>query len=204
MRTGRPSRVNVDRYPGGKIKPEHAEPRKETEAEILGAALFQRAKLGATLEDVKDSTWTEDPLYMMRRWAWLAKMDSEGLSADQFAALKLYCAARGRAYRAQGLPAGFPACVMRDMASEGPAAWNDNHIMDDERVYELRREFNAARAALLEHADRGVNWVRLLDSLAKSEKAGFENEYHWRKMLPEIRSAANVLVRYYGLVGKGG
>ena len=188
------------RYPSGDRIEEIRQPRKETEEQLLSVAFFQRGRLGATMKDVRDAIWTRDPLYMMRRWSLIANTDSEGLSRIQFEALKLFMAARGKAHWAQGFKPAFPVCVMWDVAFGG---FSMSDPLDDERVIELRREYNGARSLLLEYAGRGVEWCRLLDSLSMSEKAGADHEGYWRRMLPEVRSAANVLVRHYGLDRRG-
>jgi len=190
--------VNISpkhRYPSGEIVKDQQEP-KETEADKWGLALFQRSKLGATKDNFKDQRWG-DPLGLMRLWATEAFNSSEGLSRVQFDAIKLYCAGRGRSHWAQGFEVRTPRCVGFDMVSYGgrPASFEP----DEETIAELRSAHNAARSALLEYQGRGVAWLKLLDQLANSERDKPEDERHWRTMLGEVRSAANVLARHYGM-----
>lgn len=184
------------RYPSGEIVKEQQKPR-ETDAEKLALALWQRSKLGATQDNFLDQRWG-DPLGLMRLWATEAFESSEGLSQMQFDAVKLYCVGLGRSRWAQGYEVRTPRCVGFDMVSTG--SYPSSFEPDEETIAELRAAHNSARSALLEYQGRGVAWLRLLDQIGNSERDKPEDEPYWRSMLGEVRSAANVLARHYGML----
>lgn len=195
MRTGRPARVNVNRYPSGEIVKAEQKPR-ETEEQILGIAKWQRTRhLGATEQDYRDQKWS-GPLGWMRQWAVQGKDDSLGLSALQYDALTIYIKERTRSYKAQGFKAPFPKSISMEMVASG---FESGPSLDDEEIYKLRRVHNAAKSRLLEYPD-GPVWVRLIEKLCRDEGEGHE----WLRDVGTIRQAANVLVHYYQLTGRRG
>ena len=63
---------------------------------------------------------------------------------------------------------------------------------DDDEVFRRMREYNGARSALLEYAGRGVEYVRVVEGLARDETQAPHK-------MGTAREAANILVRYFGM-----
>lgn len=177
------------RYPSGQIIEADTTPRKETPEEAMAIARWQREKLGATPENFRAHEWGSW-VGRMRAWAVIAQSDSEGLSRPQYDALTAFINARHRARMAQGYPADTTRSPSVEMVSFGIPLGME---MDEEEVMRLVRAWNGAKSALLEYLDRGKAWIQLLEKLAREEG----DEPLWRASLGEVRSAANVLVRYY-------
>lgn len=161
----------------------------ETVAQIKATVINQRVKMwGATLDNANDQHWT-CPLGQWRMQAKVARCDGEGLSAVQYEALKRYITVRHLDRVARGMPSEMPKSISGEMVS---GSGGIGYEYDDEEVYRRSREYNGARSALLEYAGRGVEYVRVVESLARDEAQE-------RKALGIAREAANVLARYWGM-----
>lgn len=185
------------RYPSGEIVKDMQEPRKETAEQVRAVVRNQRMKRGATQDNYTDQRWG-DPLGMMRLWATDAFAASEGLSRQQFDAIKLYCVVRGKAMWAEGWNHKFPRCVGFDLVVSG---FSFSREPEHDEIVALKAEYESARSSLREYQHRGVQWLRFVDQLANSEHDRPEDERYWRSALGEVRSAANVLARHFGLMG---
>lgn len=179
------------RHPSGQIIDADTAPKKETMEQILSVAKWQRERLGATEDNYRAQEWGSN-LGQMRAWAITSHSASEGLSRQQHSALETYIIDRHRARLAEGFPRDTTKAMAIDDTPMG--GYSEERLSDDD-VYRLRAIHNSARSALLQHAGAGTQWVKLVDMLARDENSP---EY-WRMMLGEVRSAANVLVRHYGL-----
>lgn len=180
----------IPRYPCGKVHKDHAKPREETAEQVLSLARWQREKLGATAETFRAQGW-ESPLGQMRLWAILAD-PGHGLSQHQHMALQRYIQERHLSRWAMGLGPEHPKSIAMEMVAQGLSLKDDP---DEETVMKLRRNHNAAKSVLLQYQDRGVQWVSMLDKLARDEG----DHPFWRAALGEVRGAANVLVRFYDI-----
>lgn len=177
------------RYPSGDRVEGERSARKETVEQVLSVARWQREKLGATQDNYRAHEWGS-ALGRMRAWAVIAKADSEGLSRQQYDALTSFVVARHRARSAMGYPSETTRSPSVEMVSFGLPSAVD---VDEDAAVRLERAYNGAKSALLDYADRGAAWVALLERLARDECG----DDFWRSALGEVRSAANVLVRYY-------
>lgn len=178
------------RYPSGDHIIAQREPRRETPHEARSVVRAQREKLGATEKTYTDQKW-ESPLGLMRQWAVDARSISFGLSMEQHAALIEYVRGRHLARWAKGYGPEHPKSLGIDTIG-GKSLAEDP---DDETITRLTRAHNGARSAILEYQGRGVEWLKLLDKLARDE----HGEAYWKPLLGEVRSAANILVRHYRL-----
>ena len=177
------------RYPSGDHIEAVREPRKETMEQILSVARSQRMKAGATADNYRAHEWGS-VVGKLRAWAVTAKQDSEGLSRQQYDALTAYILARHRARVAAGYPPETTRSPSIEMVSFGIPLTSE---LSDEEVHRLERAWNGAKSALLEYMGRGTQWITLLEKLARDEGT----DDFWRSSLGEVRSAANILVRYY-------
>jgi len=186
---GRKRKTDVERYPGGRIAKADRGDNGETVEQIKSTVVAQRIKhLGATSENASDQQW-ESPLGQWRMQAWVARCDSEGISAIQYEALKRYITVRHLSRVADGYGNENPKSISGELIS---GSGGIGFEYDDEEVFRRRREFNGARRALLDYAGRGVEYVRVVDSLAQDKKQHPHN-------LGTAREAANILVRYFGM-----
>ncbi len=186
-KAGRKPRQNVNRYPhdGSIVRAE----RGETEAEVMATAMMQRLKAGATPDNFRAHEW-ECPLGQLRMRAKVANDDGEGLSAKQYDAIKRYILAR-HIYRAsQGFPVEHPKSIAAELVSKGIDV--SRAPEDDETTMRKRAAYASARSALLADPSRGAGWCRLVDAMATDMHIG-------RGELGELRMAANVLARHFGL-----
>ena len=183
---GRKRKTDVERYPGGRIAKVD---RGETVEQIKSTVIAQRVKMwGATLDDASDQHWT-CPLGQWRMQAKQARDDSQGLSAVQYEAIKRYVTVRHLNRVAQGYGTEHPKSISGEMVS---GSGGIGFEYDDDEVFRRAREYNGARSALLEYAGRGVEYVRVVEGLARDETQ------HPHK-LGTAREAANILVRYFGM-----
>ena len=202
--TKRPSATisALPRYECGEIYKELQEPKEGSPEKTFAAAMFQRKKYGATIKTVCDPIFSDHTLLTMRRWALDAMTDSEGISAIQYQALYLYCSTLGQFLRATGVNVGRVKSPDYIFAGRGGGESCAKEV-DPERIDELEREWRSARSALLSYPPNGGSWLSAVNDLAAQNYHGREYEGYWRKKLPEVRSAANVLVRHYGLDRRG-
>lgn len=184
------------RYPSGQIVEADTTPRI-TEAQKWEVALFQRMKLGATLDNFRDQLWSY-PLGMMRQWAIDAKCDAEGISAIQFSAINRYVTLRNRYLRASEAPRENAASPSMIMVSSGSI--KGSYESDEDQDVKDEREYAGARSAVLSYGQSGVEWVSVLGQIARDEDSGHENQDIWRSRLPAVRCAANVLARHFGMM----
>ena len=183
---GRKRKTDVERYPGGRIAKVD---RGETVEQIKSTVIAQRVKMwGATLDDASDQHWT-CPLGQWRMQAKQARDDSQGLSAVQYEAIKRYVTVRHLNRVAQGYGNEHPKSISGEMVS---GSGGIGFEYDNDEVFRRLREYNGARSALLEYAGRGVEYVRVVEGLARDETQ------HPHK-LGTAREAANILVRYFGM-----
>ena len=183
---GRKRKTDVERYPGGRIVKAD---RGETVDQIKSTVIAQRVKMwGATLDDASDQHWA-CPLGQWRMQAKQARDDSQGLSAVQYEAIKRYVTVRHLNRVAQGYGTEHPKSISGEMVS---GSGGIGFEYDDDEVFRRAREYNGARSALLEYAGRGVEYVRVVEGLARDEVQ------HPHK-LGTAREAANILVRYFGM-----
>ena len=188
-RAGRKRKENVERYPGGRIAKADRGDAGETVAQIKATAVSQRIRMwGATLENANDQHWT-CPLGQWRMQAKVSRDDAQGLSAVQYEALKRYILTRHRHRIAQGYPAEAPKSISGEMVA-GSGGIGYEH--DDEEVFRRSRDYNGAKSALLEYAGRGVEYVRIVESLARDEQQD-------RHALGTAREAANILAKWWGM-----
>jgi hypothetical protein len=183
---GRKRKTDVERYPGGRIAKAD---RGETVDQIKSTVIAQRVKMwGATIENASDQQWV-CPLGQWRMQAKQARDDSQGLSAVQYEAIKRYVTVRHLNRVAQGYGTEHPKSISGEMVS---GSGGIGFEYDDDEVFRRMREYNGARSALLEYAGRGVEYVRVVEGLARDETQ------HPHK-LGTAREAANILVRYFGM-----
>lgn len=183
----RPRKTGKQRYKDGSIVKAQREPI-ETEGDVLSVVRWQRERMGATGENYRDQRFN-CPLGWMRLWAIEARDNSAGISEQQYQALSLYIKRRSLARWAEGFGPEHPKAMNMD-AIGGKSL---SAPPDDQLVYKLRSDHNGDKAALLEHAEQGVSWVRMLNALARDEgSAAF-----WRGALGNVRMAGNVLARLY-------
>jgi hypothetical protein len=183
---GRKRKTDVERYPGGRIAKAD---RGETVEQIKSTVIAQRVKMwGATIENASDQQWV-CPLGQWRMQAKQARDDSQGLSAVQYEAIKRYVTVRHLNRVAQGYGTEHPKSISGEMVS---GSGGIGFEYDDDEVFRRAREYNGARSALLEYAGRGVEYVRVVEGLARDETQ------HPHK-LGTAREAANILVRYFGM-----
>ena len=188
-RAGRKRKENVERYPGGRIVMADRGDGGETVAQIRATAVSQRVRMwGASLESANDQLW-ECPLGRWRMQAKVARDDSAGLSDVQYRALREYILARYLNRVAQGFPAEMPKSISGEMVSGSGGSGRE---YEDDEVFRRRRNYNGAKSVLLEYAGRGVEYVRVVESLSRDE----DQHPH---SLGTAREAANILVRYYGM-----
>jgi len=186
---GRKRKTDVERYPGGRIVKADRGDTGETVAQIKAVAINQRIRLwGASLENANHQEWS-CPLGQWRMQAMVTKDDSQGLSAVQYEAIKAYIKARHLNRVAQGYGNEHPKSISGEMVS---GSGGIGFEYDDEEVFRRSRNYNGARSALLEYAGRGVEYVRVVESLARDENQHPHN-------LGTAREAANILVRYFGM-----
>jgi hypothetical protein len=186
---GRKRKTDVERYPGGRIAKADRGDRGETVEQIKSTVVAQRVKMwGATIEDASDQQWA-CPLGQWRMQAKQARDDSQGLSAVQYEAIKRYVTVRHLNRVAQGYGTEHPKSISGEMVS---GSGGIGFEYDDDEVFRRMREYNGARSALLEYAGRGVEYVRVVEGLARDETQ------HPHK-LGTAREAANILVRYFGM-----
>jgi hypothetical protein len=185
-RTGRKRRTDVERMPGGRIAKSD---RGETVEQIKSTVIAQRIKMwGATLENANDQQWV-CPLGQWRMHAKQARDDSQGLSAVQYEAIKRYVTVRHLNRVAQGYSNENPKSISGEMVSGSGGVGFE---YDDDEVFRRLREYNGARSALLEYAGRGVEYVRVVDGLARDKTQAPRD-------LGIAREAANILRRYFGM-----
>lgn len=177
-----PKKKPGERYPSGDLKPAAAEKL------ALEVGKWQRMKMGATEANWRDQEWSS-PLGQLRMRAKVANADAEGLSQEQYLALKRYVMARHRHRMAQGYPPESPKSIAGELVAGGGGSGPD---MDDEAVYALRRDYNGARSALLEYAGRGVEYTNVCDDLARDDETAINR-------LGVAREAANILRRWWGM-----
>jgi hypothetical protein len=188
-RAGRKRKTDVERYPGGRIVKADRGDNGETVEQIKSTVIAQRVKMwGATIEDASDQQWV-CPLGQWRMQAKQARDDSQGLSAVQYEAIKRYVTVRHLNRVAQGYGTEHPKSISGEMVS---GSGGIGFEYDDDEVFRRAREYNGARSALLEYAGRGVEYVRVVESLARDESQHPHN-------LGTAREAANILVRYFGM-----
>jgi len=188
-RAGRKPKTDVERYPGGRIVKADRGDRGETVEQIKSTVIAQRIKMwGASLENASDQQWA-CPLGQWRMQAKQARDDSQGLSAVQYEAIKRYVTVRHLNRVAQGYGTEHPKSISGEMVS---GSGGIGFEYDDDEVFRRMREYNGARSALLEYAGRGVEYVRVVEGLARDETQ------HPHK-LGTAREAANILVRYFGM-----
>jgi len=186
---GRKRKTDVERYPGGRIAKADRGDRGETVEQIKSTVVAQRVKMwGASLENASDQQWA-CPLGQWRMQAKQARDDSQGLSAVQYEAIKRYVTVRHLNRVAQGYGTEHPKSISGEMVS---GSGGIGFEYDDDEVFRRMREYNGARSALLEYAGRGVEYVRVVEGLARDETQ------HPHK-LGTAREAANILVRYFGM-----
>ena len=183
---GRKRKPDVERYPGGRIAKVD---RGETVEQIKSTVIAQRVKMwGATIENASDQQWV-CPLGQWRMQAKQARDDSQGLSAVQYEAIKRYVTVRHLNRVAQGYGTEHPKSISGEMVS---GSGGIGFEYDDDEVFRRAREYNGARSALLEYAGRGVEYVRVVEGLARDETQAPHK-------LGTAREAANILVRYFGM-----
>jgi len=186
---GRKRKTDVERYPGGRIAKADRGDNGETVDQIKSTVVAQRVKMwGASLENASDQQWA-CPLGQWRMQAKQARDDSQGLSAVQYEAIKRYVTVRHLNRVAQGYGTEHPKSISGEMVS---GSGGIGFEYDDDEVFRRMREYNGARSALLEYAGRGVEYVRVVEGLARDETQ------HPHK-LGTAREAANILVRYFGM-----
>jgi hypothetical protein len=186
---GRKRKTDVERYPGGRIAKADRGDTGETVDQIKSTVVAQRVKMwGASLENASDQQWA-CPLGQWRMQAKQARDDSQGLSAVQYEAIKRYVTVRHLNRVAQGYGTEHPKSISGEMVS---GSGGIGFEYDDDEVFKRLREYNGARSALLEYAGRGVEYVRVVEGLARDETQ------HPHK-LGTAREAANILVRYFGM-----
>jgi hypothetical protein len=186
---GRKRKTDVERYPGGRIAKADRGDTGETVDQIKSTVIAQRVKMwGASLENASDQQWA-CPLGQWRMQAKQARDDSQGLSAVQYEAIKRYVTVRHLNRVAQGYGTEHPKSISGEMVS---GSGGIGFEYDDDEVFRRMREYNGARSALLEYAGRGVEYVRVVEGLARDETQ------HPHK-LGTAREAANILVRYFGM-----
>jgi hypothetical protein len=186
---GRKRKTDVERYPGGRIAKADRGDTGETVEQIKSTVVAQRVKMwGASLENASDQQWV-CPLGQWRMQAKQARDDSQGLSAVQYEAIKRYVTVRHLNRVAQGYSTEHPKSISGEMVS---GSGGIGFEYDDDEVFRRMREYNGARSALLEYAGRGVEYVRVVEGLARDETQ------HPHK-LGTAREAANILVRYFGM-----
>jgi hypothetical protein len=186
---GRKRKTDVERYPGGRIVKADRGDTGETVAQIKAIAISQRVKMwGASLDNANDQHWS-CPLGQWRMQAKVTSDDSQGLSAVQYEAIKRYVKARHLNRVAQGYGNEHPKSISGEMVS---GSGGIGFEYDDDEVFRRARDYNGARSALLEYAGRGVEYVRVVESLARDESQHPHN-------LGTAREAANILVRYFGM-----
>jgi len=186
---GRKRKTDVERYPGGRIAKADRGDTGETVDQIKSTVIAQRVKMwGATLDNASDQQWA-CPLGQWRMQAKQARDDSQGLSAVQYEAIKRYVTVRHLNRVAQGYGTEHPKSISGEMVS---GSGGIGFEYDDDEVFRRMREYNGARSALLEYAGRGVEYVRVVEGLARDETQ------HPHK-LGTAREAANILVRYFGM-----
>jgi hypothetical protein len=186
---GRKRKTDVERYPGGRIAKADRGDTGETVEQIKSTVVAQRVKMwGASLENASDQQWA-CPLGQWRMQAKQARDDSQGLSAVQYEAIKRYVTVRHLNRVAQGYGTEHPKSISGEMVS---GSGGIGFQYDDDEVFRRMREYNGARSALLEYAGRGVEYVRVVEGLARDETQ------HPHK-LGTAREAANILVRYFGM-----
>jgi len=186
---GRKRKTDVERYPGGRIAKADRGDTGETVEQIKAVAVNQRVKMwGASLENASDQQWA-CPLGQWRMQAKQARDDSQGLSAVQYEAIKRYVTVRHLNRVAQGYGTEHPKSISGEMVS---GSGGIGFEYDDDEVFRRMRDYNGARSALLEYAGRGVEYVRVVEGLARDETQ------HPHK-LGTAREAANILVRYFGM-----
>ena len=188
-RSGRKRKPNVTRYPSGRIAKADRGDNGETAAQIRAVAISQRVRhFGASPDNATDQLWA-CPLGQWRMWAKAALDDSHGLSDIQYEALKRYILTRHRHRIAQGYSREHPKSISGEMVA-GSGGIGYEH--DDDEVFRRAREYNGARSALLEYAGRGVEYVRVVEALARDELQPPRN-------LGVAREAANILARHFGM-----
>jgi hypothetical protein len=186
---GRKRKTDVERYPGGRIAKADRGDRGETVEQIKAVAVNQRIKMwGASLENANHQEWC-CPLGQWRMQAMVPKDDSQGLSAVQYEAIKQYVKVRHLNRVAQGYGTEHPKSISGEMVS---GSGGIGFEYDDDEVFRRMREYNGARSALLEYAGRGVEYVRVVEGLARDETQHPHS-------LGTAREAANILVRYFGM-----
>jgi hypothetical protein len=186
---GRKRKTNVERYPGGRIAKADRGDTGETVEQIKSTVIAQRVKMwGATLDNASDQQWA-CPLGQWRMQAKQARDDSQGLSAVQYEAIKRYVTVRHLNRVAQGYGTEHPKSISGEMVS---GSGGIGFEYDDDEVFRRMREYNGARSALLEYAGRGVEYVRVVEGLARDETQHPHS-------LGTAREAANILVRYFGM-----
>jgi hypothetical protein len=186
---GRKRKTDVERYPGGRIAKADRGDTGETVEQIKSTVVAQRVKMwGASLENASDQQWA-CPLGQWRMQAKQARDDSQGLSAVQYEAIKRYVTVRHLNRVAQGYGTEHPKSISGEMVS---GSGGIGFEYDDDEVFRRMRDYNGARSALLEYAGRGVEYVRVVEGLARDETQ------HPHK-LGTAREAANILVRYFGM-----
>jgi hypothetical protein len=186
---GRKRKTDVERMPGGRIAKADRGDNGETVDQIKSTVVAQRVKMwGATLDNASDQQWV-CPLGQWRMQAKQARDDSQGLSAVQYEAIKRYVTVRHLNRVAQGYGTEHPKSISGEMVS---GSGGIGFEYDDDEVFRRMREYNGARSALLEYAGRGVEYVRVVEGLARDETQAPRN-------LGTAREAANILVRYFGM-----
>jgi hypothetical protein len=186
---GRKRKTDVERYPGGRIAKADRGDTGETVEQIKSTVVAQRVKMwGASLENASDQQWA-CPLGQWRMQAKQARDDSQGLSAVQYEAIKRYVTVRHLNRVAQGYGTEHPKSISGEMVS---GSGGIGFEYDDDEVFRRMRDYNGARSALLEYAGRGVEYVRVVEGLARDE-----TQHPHR--LGTAREAANILVRYFGM-----
>lgn len=180
------------RYPSGEIHKDQQEPRKETPEQVRAQVVGQRIKfLGATPDNAMDQLW-EHPLGRMRMWSIIAKDNGEGLSKMQAVALGMFLGDYCRAYGMKGLPRMTIAALDYGKGAMGLSVKPEPEEKD---VLQAESDCNSARAALTQYPVQFVTWTRLLIQLSRREG----DDGYWRRQVGELRGAANVLARHYGL-----
>ena len=171
------------RYPSGDLRPEAQEKL------AMEVARWQRMKLGATEENWRDQEWSS-PLGQLRMRAKVANSDAEGLSQEQYLALRRYVHARHQNRMAQGYPPESPKSIAGELV--GGMSGGSGFEYDDEEAFRRAREYNGAKSALLDFASQGVEFIRVCEGLA--------TDADWTlNHVGTARQAANVLCRHWGM-----
>lgn len=175
------------RYPSGQITEADTTPKpRETPEQLMALARAIRIQNGATEENYRDQRH-ESPLGKLRLLAVHSQCDCEGLSEQQFSAIKDYIRVRHRYRTTQGFPRETPKALELEMVFGGVSS----HIVSDEEVGKASQAYTNARSALLQ-SPSGPLWCRLMDGLATDEARD------WVSVLGEVRMAANTLARHFG------